>query len=593
MLSKCYIAIIVFLLVMEAWCVQGLDTGWTDSIAGMNCSSFLHLPKANNGLSQKYITNNDDTSSSTKNEMVQNHLECPPWYIRNNNTCKRGSNLHSIIIFMDRTGQTWLEPFYCMTTAKIKGLRLDIVGGCLFSTAVNRRNTYYPLPCNVSKLNEYTCAKLNRDGQLCGKCKDGFAPPAYSYFLNCVNCTDYSQSWLKYIAVAYGPLTVFSTLIMLVHISPTSPYLHGFIFYCHIISMQPIIRLLVVSNGYSQSSTAFDSYCSFLGIWNLDFFRLVYTPFCVSPHLSVLHVLALDYLIAFYPILLVSVTYILVSLYSRNCRLIVNLWKPFRCIFQSILRNLDIRTSLIESFATMYFLSTIKFQSVTLDILSPNILYYPNGSRSKEIYLYLAGNIEYFGPHHWPFAALAIFLFIFVIIFPTFLLFVYPCRCFQQCLNKTHCNTQGLRAFMDVFQGHYKNGTNQSKDFRYFSGVYFVARTVFVSLFALLNSYEALITISILLAILTVFVAMSHPQLTNFHYIVDCIFLLALTLLFISGAGYILVPNNSALVTVSMFLIIGSLYLPLFYIIGITLYWVFVEKKLPQRMLRNMYTCAT
>ena len=183
---------------------------------------------------------------------------------------------------------------------------------------------------------------------------------------------------------------------------------------------------------------------------------------------------------------------------------------------------------------------------------------------------------------------LAIFLFILVIIFPTFLFFVYPCRCFQQCLNKTHCNSQRLRTFMDVFQGHYKNGTNQSKDFRYFSGVYFVARTVFVSLFALLNSYEALITISILLAILTVFVAMAHPQLTNFHYIVDCIFLLALTLLFISGAGFILVPNNSTLVTISMFLINGSLYLPLFYIIGITLYWVFVEKKLPQRMLRNI-----
>ena len=152
-------------------------------------------------------------------------------------------------------------------------------------------------------------------------------------------------------------------------------------------------------------------------------------------------------------------------------------------------------------------------------------------THGKELYLYLAGDVKYFGQDHWPYAVLAISAFILIIILPTVLLFLYPCQCFQQCLIRLHCNSHTLRTFMDVFQGHYKDGTNQSRDFRYFAGVYFVGRTVCVAVFALLNSYEALITIGVFLTIFCVTVTMLHPQRTNIHYIVDSFFLLFLALL--------------------------------------------------------------
>ena len=43
--------------------------------------------------------------------------------------------------------------------------------------------TYYSIPSqiNPTELNTFMCCNYYRDGQLCGKCKHGFAPPAYSY----------------------------------------------------------------------------------------------------------------------------------------------------------------------------------------------------------------------------------------------------------------------------------------------------------------------------------------------------------------------------------------------------------------------------
>ena len=50
------------------------------------------------------------------------------------------------------------------------------------------------------------------------------------------------------------------------------------------------------------------------------------------------------------------------------------------------------------------------------------------------------------------------------------ILFVYPYACFQQILNKIGLNSLTLRTFVEVFQGPFKDGTNNTRDYRYFSG---------------------------------------------------------------------------------------------------------------------------
>ena len=141
-----------------------------------------------------------------------------------------------------------------------------------------------------------------------------------------------------------------------------------------------------------MSYHVYQSMLCFLGMINLDFFRVVYKPFCVHPSLTLLHALAMDYIIAVYPLIIVIVTYFLVSLYIRKCWFLSSIWKPLRDILRPILRNMDLQTSLIDSFATLFLLSTAKFQSVSFDILLPTLLYSVNGTHHKRsMYPYISG----------------------------------------------------------------------------------------------------------------------------------------------------------------------------------------------------------
>ena len=85
---------------------------------------------------------------------------------------------------------------------------------------------------NMTEFNDNACHSLqmNRTGQMCGSCVKGFAPPVYSYSLACVNCTDYKYNWIKYIAVAYLPLTVFFVIVITFRISAVSGAMNGFYF---------------------------------------------------------------------------------------------------------------------------------------------------------------------------------------------------------------------------------------------------------------------------------------------------------------------------------------------------------------------------
>ena len=91
-----------------------------------------------------------------------------------------------------------------------------IIGGCLY-TFVQLSQDYIPLSCHVSELDNYTCAGLNRESQLCGRCKKGFASPVYSYSMQCVPCKSSHLNWMKYIVIAFGPVTLFFLFVTICH----------------------------------------------------------------------------------------------------------------------------------------------------------------------------------------------------------------------------------------------------------------------------------------------------------------------------------------------------------------------------------------
>ena len=575
---------IILLMILCFEFSNALDGSQVYSAQNENCTRYI--------TSNTAILNESDFGNEAGTRLL-----CPPWYTNKNNpneSCKNGMSFSNTVIFQLRTQQTWLQTFYCMTTSQENTThRKDVIGGCLLSFDNRLQSSFYPLPCNISKLNDYTCAGLNREGQLCGRCVEGYAPPVFSYSLGCVNCTEYHLNWLKYIGVGFGPLTIFCLVICFFHINAMSQYLYGFVFYCQILSMPTIMRMVQNTNGFKEAHTGTrfgeKFYVSIISIWNLDILRAFFEPFCLHPNMKVVQALAIDYLVAVYPLGLLMIVYLLVSLHSRNYKVLVLLWKPFRYCLHPCIRNLNVQTSLIESFATLYLLSAMKVQSVTLDLLTPTSLYYIDGTISDNLYLYLAGDVKYFGSHHQLYAFIALFFLISFIIFPALLLFLYPCHFFQRFLNATHCNFIALRIFMDVFQGNFKDGTNNTRDYRFFSGIFFSTRFILLAVFFLVNSLYSVLMLGAIITMLGFSVAIFHPQRTTIHYVLDCIILMILSLLFFTFTGFFMGANNSIASQISKWFGNVSYALPLIYIMCLVLYWTFAKKRIPQRLVSFLW----
>ena len=309
---------------------------------------------------------------------------------------------------------------------------------------------------------------------------DGYSPPVYSYYPQCVNCTSGTNNWPKYSLL---PTTVFFLGILTLRLRATSPQMNGYILLCQIITAPPIQRLIAYShyagrykNAQAVKMSSF-IYFGCIGIWNLDFFRLAYTPFCLHPNASTLQVLSLDYIIAAYPLALIILTYTLVRLHYHNCTLVVWLWRPFISCFARCRRQWDIQNSLVDAFATFLLLSYVKFLSASFDILMPTFSWDMESTIQPAV-LYYDGAVEYFGQEHLPYALLAIAVLLVFTFLPILLLCLYPCRCFQRFLNRYHLSSQTLHTFMDIFQGSFKDGTNGTRDCRYFAAVYLITRVV-------------------------------------------------------------------------------------------------------------------
>ena len=239
---------------------------------------------------------------------------------------------------------------------------------------------------------------------------------------------------MKYIAIAFGPLTIFYIIVIVCRISATSAKLNAFILINQIVAMPAQLRAFLATMANNPTTpleqvvthTVFSLY----GIWNLDFFRIFYDPFCLHPDMSPLQVLALDYVVAAYPLVLIVITYTLVELHDRNIRIVVLLWKPFHCCFSRFRRQWNIRTSLIDAFATFILLSCVKFLAVTFDLLAPTRLFNSYGDTLDQYYLYYDPTVELFDKQHLPYGLIAIVIFS-LLVSLLLLLCLYPCTCFQ------------------------------------------------------------------------------------------------------------------------------------------------------------------
>ena len=150
------------------------------------------------GSTTQWNTGYNDTSTCSNTWFFARQFD------NGSTACECGSQLGFVKRCDGVSGQVELLKSYCMTYDN-DNISL-VVGNCYFASNNNLHTGHfsvrYSLPSDPSLLNQ-RCDEYGRTGQLCGKCKDGYAPPVYSYSLSCVECTDYSYNWVKYLAAEF------------------------------------------------------------------------------------------------------------------------------------------------------------------------------------------------------------------------------------------------------------------------------------------------------------------------------------------------------------------------------------------------------
>ena len=513
---------------------------------------------------------------------VRATLSCPPGFVSQGNSCVCADWPDGIITCDEDSLNASMMIGYCMTYDNETGeLRAGYCQQAFFRD--DSYKFYYPLPTEVSTLNDRVCGPSNRKGLLCGECQDSFAvPPLFT--INCINCTSASNGWIKFIAFTYVPITILFIAIIVFPISVVSGPVNSVIFFGQITTSPFLGMGLVVSVLGAQGTLTYSNRMSTLvvaalyDVSSLQVFRTIIPPFCLTNHLNTLQARALEYVLALYPLVVIVFLYICIRLHAGDFRPVVYCWKPFLKCFLRFRRSVDPKTSVIDAFATFILLSYVKLLFVAGGFLFPTRLYNGQGETLKTFVFAYDARIRFFHAEHLPLAILSIIVLLTFIAAPPIVLTFYQAVFFQKCLTRCKMNTQVLRTFVETFQGCYKDGTNGTRDCRYFAGVYFVLRIIAVMIsFTTVSS--AIIGSALLYWCTAVLFALVQPYKNHLYNVVDAIIFALMgtiyTLIRLIISNILLTGHSST----SLLILIDVLYsLPLLYLVLFTVCWLLNRK---------------
>ena len=342
---------------------------------------------------------------------------------------------------------------------------------------------YIQLPANLIQLNEYMCGPMNRKGILCSECANGFGPSVTSFKYKCANCTNSWYGVPLFLFLEFVPLTIFYLIILVFRIGVTSPPMPCFILYCQLITVAIDLRiygesglprrLVFAENGDLKLYIKITA--TFHGIFNLDFFCLLLPPFCISSQLKSIHIVFLGYISVFYPMVLIFITWVCIELHGKNFRPLVLLWRPFHRCFVQLRKGWNTKNDICDVFTTFFLLSYTKILHLTLLLMSCQMDYTfdKSGNYSVMPKPLVDRSILFQDAGHLVFAIPSVILCFIFNILPPFLLILYPIQGFRQCLSICHLDFISISIFIERLQCQYRNGLNEDRDMRCFSGLYF------------------------------------------------------------------------------------------------------------------------
>ena len=475
------------------------------------------------------------TSTNTELSSSVDDSGCPLWTYRHevDSKCRCGTTLNGKVKCNMNTSTLTMLHSLCMTYDLDRNE--TFVGYCPYSAITNSGLRTYQLQMQQKdNITNMSCSAWKRKGTLCSQCRQGYGVPLYSYHLECVECKDFRVTELfKFLAVSFLPLTVMCILVTLFHLNTLRPPWSVFVLMAQILSAPHVIQVQILRTAKKRDTTIEAVSTTLYGPWNLDFFRALYNSICISPHITSLQSAAIEGSIGLYPLVLLCVLYSVVKLHDRGSRVFVALWKPFHILLSRFRQKLNLKSSLIDTFATFILLSYIKIGITAFYILTPTQLWSPDGS--YEWVVYYDPSIVYFGPSHIAYAIITLILSFMILVVPVILLFLYPYRWFQRCLNRFHLRSLALNAFVDAFQGCYKDGTDGTRDCRYFAAFQLLLRILLSFFFVVVkNIVTSIFLSSVVLGIYITLFVIAKPYRVAIYNATDIPVLMSLLLIGVS-----------------------------------------------------------
>ena len=459
--------------------------------------------------------------------------ECPLWHVKRMNTCKCALQF----VFCHGTDSLTVRLGHCLTWDDVT--EKAVLQRCPLSHKMSCPKygnfAAIKIPTNISGavLNNITCKIYNRQGTLCEYCRSGYGPAAFSDGFTCADCSEHRHLWILNLLFQLSMVTVMYLFVVLFQIKGTSSPLNVIITYS-----QLCICPISVSTGMRVRMSCFlgptfsTVAMTIIGVTNLDFFRFVLPPMCISKSLKSIDIHLLDYIIAFYPILLTFIIYLCVELHDRNFGIVVFLTIPVKRMFALFKRYWNPKTTILNTCITFILLAYSKFLFTSINLLfsvrssdsDGNVV--PNST----VLLY-DPTIKFFHSQHIPYAIFAFFIIVVFVLLPPLLLLLYPTRLFNKCLNCCGFRRWNiLQVVVDIFQGWYKDGTEGTQDFRAVSALYFLLRIVLSCLYIVLiffshNPYGWYV-IGLFHIFLGVFFLVAKPYKKNWMNYIDGLLIL-------------------------------------------------------------------
>ena len=530
--------------------------------------------------------------------LENNKCCCPPGYVVERESCVCGSAQNNLTILRcdensttaHIAGGTWVG--YVSSTdhpGECAGSNSSFyVGICPYGYCVNKRQDQIRLPHNRSaeELDLLICGET-RTGILCGKCRDGFGPGVNLLLAPCVDCKNDPLSqygWLLWISLEFVPLCVMLFFVLYFNIDFLSGPFISYWMYAQMINASFLISTIgpipIQNTGGSVLLRLL--FIIFYGIFDLQFFSLLFPPFCLTREGSkydILDMIVFKSMTRVFPLVVIVLFFVYHAICGRGC---------FKClcdlnckcfenshVCQWMTKKISFR-SVLQGLAAFFILVYTRFLTYCGKLFQRAILISSNPNAPTIEVVYLQGDTGYFqDTKHIIYSTFTLLFILFIILPPIILLLLYPSlhQIQQLAINSQHkvlrwvfkhkvfgmFNTPRVQLFADLFQSSYKN------KYRLFAGVLLLTRIAIIMVWNVAGrrsgASAVFATLSLCLLMLH---ALLQPNIKNWINVLDTLIYTYMTAIGIL-ASYILFKNGNGVQTSLRALYITAFFLPALY----------------------------